>query len=313
MSDKRPGRCWYCGEAKLRLDDPPEHVIPAALGGTLETYRVCRECNERAGREIDWPFQNDWIVAQTKRLHDVVSSRKGASGRGRTGRSEAHRKGDPGTVVDIDRDWKPIVRSNIERTESGARISARSREEAGRLRERLIKQLAAEGLQIQSEETGRDQFNEVELKVKLDGVVWLRAAAKMVLASLSLSVDESWLDPDDAKQLRQWLWEEQPTHEDGSPASTSPELPTDPERLVAPPPTHLITIFSSATSNERVGVGIGLFGSLYVRGSVKIPPPLPDRCWVVVPGEQPRDLTFQSYVDEATRRYIEQSEQGAGP
>ena len=30
ISDERPGRCWYCGEAKLRVDDPPEHVIPAA-------------------------------------------------------------------------------------------------------------------------------------------------------------------------------------------------------------------------------------------------------------------------------------------
>ena len=62
----------------------------------------------------------------------------------------AHRTGDPGAAVYIDRDWKPTVRSNIKRLEGGARISARSDEEAKRLRERLVKQLAAEGLEIQT-------------------------------------------------------------------------------------------------------------------------------------------------------------------
>jgi hypothetical protein len=99
---------------------------------------VCRECNERADREIDRPLQNDWLVAQTKLLQQVVSSRKGASASARTGRSAAHRKGDPGTIVGIDRNWAPTVRGNIERTEGGAFISASSEEEAKRLRDLLV-------------------------------------------------------------------------------------------------------------------------------------------------------------------------------
>jgi hypothetical protein len=288
-------------------------VVPAALGGTLETDRVCRACNERAGSEIDWGLQNDWLIAQTKILHGVVNSRKGATGKGRTGRSEAHRSGDPETHVEIDRNWKPTVRGGIDRFEGGARISASSEAEAKRLRDRLVKQLAADGLKIEGEELSRDQFNEVDIKVSLDGVVWLRAAAKMALASLSLCLDDTWLDGDDAKRLRRWLWDQEPTLDDGSPAFAHPNEPNVAEALVAPPPTHLITMGSTPSSDKRVVVSIGLFGGLYLRVGVETGPPLPDSCWVIVPGDPPRELTWRLFFDEATRRFIQQNEQEASP
>ena len=71
----------------------------------------------------------------------------------------------------------------------------------------------------------RVQFNEVDIKVMLDGVVWLRAAAKMALASLSLCVGDAWLDTNDAKRLRRWLWEKESTHDDRSPAFAHPNEP----------------------------------------------------------------------------------------
>lgn len=309
MGDERPGRCWYCCEPRLRIDDPPEHVIPSALGGTLTTDRVCRECNERAGREIDLPLQNDWLVAQTKILHEVVSSRRGSTGKPKTGRSDAHRKGDPGTVVDISRDWTPTVRSKIERTGTTAKIAAGSEDEANRLRERLVKQLNAEGLQIDTEETTREQFNEVAINVTLDGVVWLRAAAKMMLGALSLCVDDTLLETADIARLRRWLWEKQPTYDDGSPAFADPNQPILPETLVAPPPTHVVSVYSAQLTEKRVVVSIGLFGTFYVRAGVGLSPPLPDKVWLVVPGESARELTWDSFIDEATRRTIEQNKQ----
>jgi hypothetical protein len=39
-----------------------------------------------------------------KILYEVANSRKGASGKARTGRAEAHRKGDSEAIVEIDRD-----------------------------------------------------------------------------------------------------------------------------------------------------------------------------------------------------------------
>lgn len=68
-SDPRPGRCWYCGLPTLRTDDPPEHIIPDSMGGRLKTDKVCRDCNHRAGREIDGPFMRDWLVSMDWALH----------------------------------------------------------------------------------------------------------------------------------------------------------------------------------------------------------------------------------------------------
>lgn len=173
--------------------------------------------------------------------------------------------------------------------------------------------LAAEGLKIQDEEVTREQFNEVEVHVKRDGVVWLRAAAKMVLATLSLCVDEAWLETEDAARLRRWLWAEQPASDDGSPAFTYPTAPSAPETWVAPPPTHLISVWSTPASETRVFVSVGLFGAFYLRSGVEVPAPLPDKVWVIEPGSALRELTRQSFVQEATLRYIEQDEQAEQP
>jgi hypothetical protein len=312
MSEARLGRCWYCGEEKLRTDDPPEHVIADALGGTLKTHRVCRVCNQRAGREIDWPLQNDWLIVQRQVIDQIVSSGK-ASKKGRTGRADAHRTSDPETVVEIDRTWRPTVRSKIERTATGARIWASSEEEAQRLRERLIKQLADEGLQIQSEELSRVAFNDVTIHTMIDGVAWLRAAAKMTLGTLSLVLDDTWLDTDDAKRLRQWLWTDEPTLDDGSLAFTYPVEPHVAEALVAEPPTHLISLMPILGSDTRILVSVGLFGAHYLRIGIDTPLPRPDDCWVMAPGEPPRSMKWQQFVHEATLRMIQQQEQKQPP
>jgi hypothetical protein len=273
------------------------------------TDRVCRDCNQRAGREIDAAIQNDWLVAQAKLLYRVKSSRNGASGKPKTGQMEAHVKGEPDRPVDIGRDWSARLRSSIsEEVKGKIRIAAESEDEARRLRERLIKRLESEGRTIQSEQLEHTKFRGVEVKIGLDGAAWLRAAAKMFLATLSLCVDEAWLDSDDAGRLRRSLWEAEPQHDDGSPAFAVPVEPVLPEGLVAPAPSHLITIMPSPTSHKAdVVVSVGLFGRPYVRIGVQVPTPAPDNCWLVLPGKPPTNMSWTGLLDDAARRYIEQN------
>jgi hypothetical protein len=306
MANARPGRCWYCGKQRLREDDPPEHVILAAFGGKLTTDRICRDCNERAGREIDWPFQNDWLLAQLKLAHGVQSARSGASGRGRTGSMRAHIAEEPEAVVDIGRDFRPSLRSRITPGENEGEftVSAGSEQEARRVAQKQIKRLEAEGHQVGERSVHRESFDQVAVQISFDGVLWLRSLSKMVLATLSLCLPDEWLDGADAKRLQRWLWDAVPVHDDGSAAFTFPGDPHNAERYVAPAPTHVVTVVP--LTPRRVMVSVGLFGGLYVRAGVNVDPPAPDACWIVAPGVQPRSLRWAELLNEATRIIVEQ-------
>ncbi len=60
-------------------------------------------------------------------------------------------------------------------------------------------------------------------------------------------------------------------------------------------------------------MSVGLFGAFYLRSGVEVPAPLSDKVWVIEPGSALRELTRQSFVQEATLRYIEQDEQAEQP
>ena len=60
--------------SEVQTSDPPEHIIPDAMGGTLKTDRVCRECNGRAGSDIDGPFMQDWLIAMDRVIHEEIVS-----------------------------------------------------------------------------------------------------------------------------------------------------------------------------------------------------------------------------------------------
>lgn len=83
----RPGRCWLCGLETLREGDPLEHVIPAAIGGSLTTDRVCKKCNNAAS-VIDQRFSQDWFVALERTKHELPD-RKGKPPPTPSRRSEA--------------------------------------------------------------------------------------------------------------------------------------------------------------------------------------------------------------------------------
>jgi hypothetical protein len=66
-------RCFHCGGSRARAS--AEHVPSAFLGSRLKTRRVCQDCNERAGREIDARIATYLMVQKPKALADVRSLR----------------------------------------------------------------------------------------------------------------------------------------------------------------------------------------------------------------------------------------------
>lgn len=53
LADTSKDKCIYCG-AKLRVDEPYEHIIPESIGGRSKSrHIVCETCNQALGSEID--------------------------------------------------------------------------------------------------------------------------------------------------------------------------------------------------------------------------------------------------------------------
>lgn len=67
-------RCFYCGNEKPAGSD--EHVVSAHLGGRLRTRKVCVDCNERIGREVDEPLSEFLLVRVPQALNDVRHVRR---------------------------------------------------------------------------------------------------------------------------------------------------------------------------------------------------------------------------------------------
>lgn len=67
-------RCFYCARPRNRAST--EHVPSAFLGSRLKTRKVCQECNERAGRQIDDRLAAYLMVQMPKALADVRSLRR---------------------------------------------------------------------------------------------------------------------------------------------------------------------------------------------------------------------------------------------
>lgn len=302
------GRCWYCAHGALRVGDPPEHVISAALGARLTTDKVCASCNARAGREIDYPFLGDWFVASERALYGINDPRRG--GRRRPPRAALQEGRLPdGTPVDLqtqDGPWEARIRSRIEYNGDEVRIVAADRAEYDRLLERVRKRVEADGRTFQDpgEPQELDAGSHVEMRTQIDGRVWLRSAAKTTLAALSLVLSEDWLDTHHATLLRSWLWDLDPRNARGEIALGFPMEPAELERHAARPPEHLIILTPSA--GGALGVSMAFFGRNFIRSRVALdghPPPDPG-AWRLPVAGAPRWVPWDELLLDATIAYI---------
>ncbi|MCE7698667.1 MAG: HNH endonuclease, partial [Methanobacterium paludis] len=62
-------KCIICKEE--RSDPSEEHIVPKGIGGSLVTYRVCKECNDKLAHKADSELVNDWFMESKKFVHEI--------------------------------------------------------------------------------------------------------------------------------------------------------------------------------------------------------------------------------------------------
>lgn len=274
------------------------------MGGTLKTDRVCRACNGRAGSEIDAPFMKDWLIAMQRELHSPGGHRL---------RPRVEAALEDGTPVDLQTGrgpWKATVRGSKQLKDDTVTIRASSRAEYDKLLGRVRRDVEAQGKTLPEldEPTEFETNGPVVVSAELDGVVWLRMAAKVTLACLSKVLPDSWLDSTDAIRYRGWLWDADPVNADGSPALALPVTPSELELQVLDPPEHLL--YCAPLGDGRLGVGIAYFGSIVVRARVSVGDlPMPGAAWRTGPGAPANETSFDALLMEAALKFAEAADE----
>jgi hypothetical protein len=299
----RAGRCWYCGQRTLKQGDPPEHVVPAAIGAELTTDRICRECNTRAGRTVDQPFLRDWFLAAAREDSGVPDRHGSPPGRPRQ----------KATLADGRPVWADLARGTVEvfphstKPDAAGEItlSAGTQADFDALVVKVADRLRTKGTPLPPLPTPRrEPVSKVEVQVSLNKFTWARAPAKMALGCASLLLDEAWLDTPSAKQLQGWLWDDKPRTIDGAGELLAlPYVLSDGDdfQQLCPPPNHLVC-FVKTPGGWRLSCV--LFGRLLA--TLSFDPgqeALSDTGWLFDPlARKVRQTTFMDLVDAVVRR-----------
>ena len=204
MAEEHPisgHRCFYCGGSLLG-NERPEHIIPAAAGGTLTTIRVCDPCNTRAGKEVDAPWLRDPHVMHLRAKYGVHDRRdqpvrpqaiSAALDDGRKARVIDH-----GSHVEI----HPVRRVTKDDAAGTVRVES-TPAEFPKIAERLEREHGS--LRWAPSRSGPTTLTATAtLEVSVE--TWPRLAAKVTLGVMSRFVDDSWVDSERAASLRSILW-----------------------------------------------------------------------------------------------------------
>lgn len=110
-------KCSFC-----LCDKEPskEHIIPYALGGSLTTYSVCKDCNSSLGSTIDGKFIDN-IFNRLSRCQTGLAGQNGGRIRSIYDHSTGELK-DCGVVFHGDHDGQPNVKQKIDVEVSGEEV-----------------------------------------------------------------------------------------------------------------------------------------------------------------------------------------------
>lgn len=255
--------CPYCGLQKPVEERSLEHILPAALGGELTTRNVCHDCNQRAGKEVDAPFVNQFWIREMRHRFEVPD-RYGIVPRAPVFPTKL----DDGTKVlaILDRaGWRakliPSESWHDARTLTFA-VDAEDETAAAKKLQRLAKQTGKD-VQLVSQVPGEVANPQINLEYEQDISRWPRMGAKIALAIAAERLPPEYLTSPSADWLRGILWGSLSTPAPPG-IGVSPHLAgehvSDPVvRMVCPPPEHQVMLIGLA---EGTGLVFTLFGEL---------------------------------------------------
>jgi hypothetical protein len=295
--------CAYCAEEKLKDNDPPEHVVPRAIGGSFVVRTVCHDCNSWASREIDQPFLQDPFVMALRSHHDVRDPQSRRRARVRNPMFKGHTAA--GSYAWMDEDGQPHVQGRIVRDESGERyqVHASTDAEAERLISRLEREAAAEGKQLERREVRRSKEQvtiKAELSISLE--VWPRLGAKIALATGSHVFPPAWRLSPEATDLRRVLHGESSELLGDKPYAL-PQPIDEPLTFLVEPPEHLVCFQSD--SGGQVLLFVVLFGQkAFAMPVASSDESLPEVAWRLDPRRPNSDgeTTFYELLEPYIRR-----------
>jgi hypothetical protein len=196
--------CAYCGRTAGSETHPPEHIFPAAVGGTLVTDAVCSSCNQRAGSEVDQPWMEWPLVMELRHRFDVRD-------RDRKRPRPVRWKGnlisaDHPARVDLRGERVDVGVLPRQDEESGLRVYSGDPADVAKWRQRTqAADPRARFVEFPSEALEGPLQARVTWQLSVD--IWPRFAAKVALGAASLIASPSWLESDEAGRLREVLWQ----------------------------------------------------------------------------------------------------------
>jgi hypothetical protein len=213
--------CFYCGKwLPAECAGPPEHIIPACIGGTLgptSTKDVCSACNQFMGNEVDGPFGRDLFI-QIERYRLGLSNRREPPlytfGRLPWSRSEivkVHILKHGGWLFEIleSPDAAPrlalVADTDTPEMRAEARRMVRRRFPSHRLLPMTSGMSGYEVALLADLQVAHRKQMDFSHFIGID--TWNRALVKIGLGLASLTIGPEYVLSEDAKTLRAYLWE----------------------------------------------------------------------------------------------------------
>jgi len=250
--------CPYCGEHKSDGERSLEHPMPRALGGQgFSTRDVCGFCNERAGREVDRPFAEHFIIHGLRHRYDIRDARGDVP----PAPWLPGKDSDGGRIL-LELGKEPRTRRVPHKTRDDATGVTYLTElgEGEALLEKLKvrgEKRAGPGYRVDANVETVLASDKGTIPVSIPMTLWPRFMAKLALAFGREALGDNWATSKDAEMLRTVLW-----NTPDAPATNPLCEQTDEEGAfarVAPAPAHLVLI---NPLNGGCGVIVQLFGRL---------------------------------------------------